>query len=144
MTQDGGSIQRGEGFEDNRSQPAPEGEQELLSSIEFARRLRREQTPQEQKLLARLRNRRLDGHKFRRQHPVEPYTVDFFCAEAGLVVELDGGGHLKQQEYDRARTRYLERRGYRVIRFSNRQVDEELQAVLESILAAITDCENAQ
>lgn len=130
------AILGGEGNEEHQSQRSSEGGQTRLGRVEFARRLRREQTPQERELWTRLRDRRLGGYKFRRQHPIEPYTVDFYCAECRLVIELDGGGHADQQDYDQARTRYLERNGYRVIRFSNRQVNREMPAVLEAILAA--------
>ena len=84
---------------------------------------------------SRLRDRRLSGHKFRRQHPIGPYVADFYCAEARLVVELDGSWHACQVEYDQARTGWLQANGYRVIRFNNAEVDREIEAVLEKILA---------
>ncbi|MFQ6015763.1 MAG: endonuclease domain-containing protein [Anaerolineae bacterium] len=101
-----------------------------------ARELRRPQTPAEARLWQRLRRRQLNGHYFRRQHPIGNLIVDFYCAKARLVVEVDGDVHAMQEEHDAARTEWLEERGYRVIRFSNKQVFGKLNAVLESILAA--------
>ncbi|HUU45024.1 MAG TPA: endonuclease domain-containing protein, partial [Acidobacteriota bacterium] len=72
----------------------------------------------ERLLWARLRNRRLDGIKFRRQHPIGPFVVDFFCESCRLVVELDGDSHGTQVEEDSRRTLWLQRQGYRVVRFS--------------------------
>jgi len=83
----------------------------------FARALRRRQTDAECKLWSRLRDRRLKGAKFRRQHLVELYIADFCCAEAGLIVELDGGQHASQTESDVARMRFLASHGFRVMRF---------------------------
>jgi very-short-patch-repair endonuclease len=68
-----------------------------------ARKLRNSSTPAEQKLWQALRNRNLGDYKFRRQHPFGPYIADFFCAEVGLVVEVDGGSHLDQIAYDQDR-----------------------------------------
>lgn len=75
------------------------------------------------------------GFKFRRQHPVADYVSDFYCHEARLVIELDGGGHAadKQAAYDADRTQNLEALGLRVIRFWNSQVLQETQAILQSI-----------
>jgi very-short-patch-repair endonuclease len=79
------------------------------------------------------------GKKFRRQHPVGPFIVDFYCAEAHLVVEVDGGQHFEVEgRYrDAARTRYLERHGLRVLRFTNLDVVLETESVLEVILRAV-------
>jgi very-short-patch-repair endonuclease len=77
--------------------------------------------------------------KFRRQHPIGGYFVDFVCLEARLVVELDGGQHAVCQGYDQRRTRFLEGRGYRVIRFWNDDVLLRTQLVLEAVLAALPD-----
>jgi very-short-patch-repair endonuclease len=98
-----------------------------------ARELRQPQTPAESKLWARLRNSQL-GFKFRRQHPIDRFIVDFYCAACRLVVEIDGDSHAQQIEYDAARTDWLNERGYRVIRFANRDVYQNLDAVLEVIL----------
>ncbi len=99
-----------------------------------ARELRQPQTPAEIKLWARLRDRQLAGYKFRRQHPIGRFIVDFYCAEHQLVIEIDGDSHAEQVEYDQARTQWLNEEGYRVIRFSNREVFNQLEAVLEAIL----------
>lgn len=80
----------------------------------------------------------MDGHKFRRQHPVGDYVVDFVCLEARLVVEVDGGQHLDQAEYDAARTRWLELQGFQVLRFWNDEVLERPAAVLEVIWGALS------
>ncbi|MBN1137749.1 MAG: DUF559 domain-containing protein [Anaerolineae bacterium] len=101
-----------------------------------ARQLRHPQTPAEGVLWARLRDRRLGGYKFRRQHPVGRFIVDFFCDACHLVVEIDGDSHLDQVEYDAERTAWLEAQGYRVIRFTNREVQRQTAAVLEVILQA--------
>jgi len=88
-----------------------------------------------------LRSRQLEACKFRRQHPVGPYIVDFYSAEVRLAVELDGGQHFADhvQKYDACRTSYLEARGIRVLRFTNDQVLGETEAVLEVIQGAIKD-----
>ena len=91
-------------------------------NVDRARGLRETMTDAERKLWYRLRNRQLDGHKFRRQHEIDPYIVDFVRAEAMLIVELDGGQHAEQQEYDDRRTRHLEAKGYRVLRFWNNDI----------------------
>lgn len=99
-----------------------------------ARELRQPQTPAEIKLWARLRDRQLSGYKFRRQHPIGRFIVDFYYAEHKSAIEIDGDSHADQVEYDQARTQWLNEEGYRVIRFSNREVFGQLDAVLETIL----------
>jgi very-short-patch-repair endonuclease len=101
-----------------------------------ARALRQPQTRAEHNLWQLLRGRRLEGFKFRRQAPVGTYIADFLCVETQLVVELDGDTHLKQERYDARRTEDLIRQGYRVLRFTNTQVCEAAELVLETILAA--------
>lgn len=103
---------------------------------EAARRLRRELTPAESILWQALRGRQLEGLKFRCQHPVGRFIVDFYCPSAKLVIEVDGGIHDQQQAYDQARTEKLEAFGYRVLRFTNDQVMKDLSAVLEQIAKA--------
>ena len=95
--------------------------------------LRRNQTDAELRLWMRLRSRQLSGYRFRRQHPVGPYVVDFICIEAGLVVEVDGGQHSLDKERDQLRTEYLERAGFRVVRFWNNDVLLNTANVLEEI-----------
>ena len=105
--------------------------------IGFARRLRGAMTDAEREIWHHLRNRALMGCKFRRQHPVGPYIVDFACLERRLVVELDGGQH--QEASDAARTRLLSGHGFRVLRFWNNDVFERQDAVLAAIFDALSD-----
>ena len=80
-------------------------------------------THAEKKLWQVLRGKQLDGLYFRRQHAVGTYILDFVCTQEKLVIEVDGGSHLEQEEYDKERTRWLEEeKGYRVIRFTNDDV----------------------
>src|SRR6185295_295647 len=94
----------------------------MAPAVSTARKLRRHQTDAERVLWFRLRDRRLNGLKFRRQMPVGNFIVDFCCESARLVVELDGGQHARQTESDSARTADLEKRGYLVLRFWNDDV----------------------
>jgi very-short-patch-repair endonuclease len=105
--------------------------------LQYARDLRHPLTPAERKVWAAVRNRRL-GYKIRRQHPISRFIADFYCAEAKLVIEIDGDTHAEpaQAEYDAARTAWLEAHGHHVIRFSNREVYENLDGVLEAIREA--------
>ena len=98
-----------------------------------ARELRRNQTDAEQLLWRSLKSRQLNGYKFRRQFPVHPYIVDFACLSENLIVELDGGQHTEQLDYDEKRTAFLESKGYRVIRFWNNEVLNQLPDVVEEI-----------
>jgi very-short-patch-repair endonuclease len=106
---------------------------------ERARELRRQQTPAERKLWARLRGKKLLGFKFRRQHPIGRFIVDFCCAQAKLVVEIDGDSHASQVEYDDSRTAHLEGHGYTVLRFTNEQVHRHLDAILDEIARVLDD-----
>ena len=110
-----------------------------MSQTERARRLRRDGTPEERLLWRYLRNRGLDGAKFRRQQRVGRYIVDFLCEDAKLVVEIDGGQHDDQADRDAARTRYLEAFGYRVVRYWNNEVRDILEGVLDAISRALAD-----
>ena len=101
--------------------------------LQAARELRQPQTPAEQKLWSRMRNRQLDGFKIRRQHIIYRFVIDFYCAEAKLCIEIDGDSHTEQIEYDQARTVYLNELGYTVIRFTNREVFNQFEAVLQAI-----------
>ena len=108
-------------------------------NVDHARALRHGQTDAERTLWSRLRHRGLLGRKFRRQHEIGPYVVDFVCTDARLVVELDGGQHLDQAACDARRTRWLEQEGYRVLRFWNDEVLQRLDEVLEQIVRALSD-----
>lgn len=101
-----------------------------------ARELRQQMTPAEKLLWSRLRNKQLNGLKFRRQHPLGPFIADFYCAARRLVVEIDGDIHDLQPERDAARTEQFEQYGYRVIRFRNEQVLNDIESVLAAIEAA--------
>jgi very-short-patch-repair endonuclease len=104
------------------------------SRIDLSRNLRRRETDSEHLLWLSLRNRRLDGFKFRRQQAIGGYIVDFVCQETRLIIELDGGQHAVNAEQDTIRTNYLIERGYRVLRFWNNDVLSNTTGVLESIL----------
>jgi very-short-patch-repair endonuclease len=95
--------------------------------------LRKELTPAERKLWAYLRGDKLNGVNFRRQHAIGNYIVDFVSIKEKLIIELDGSQHLEQEEYDIERTRYLESQGYRVIRFWNNQVENEINGVIQKL-----------
>lgn len=99
-----------------------------------ARQLRKAQTPAEQKLWDVLRGRNLGGYKFRRQHQIGKFIVDFYCPAVRLVVELDGDVHSAKEASDALRTDWLENQGNMVIRFRNEQVLNELDAVAARIL----------
>jgi very-short-patch-repair endonuclease len=100
-------------------------------SLDVARRLRRQPTDAEQNLWYHLRAGRMQGLKWRRQHPFPPFVLDFYCARLGLVVEIDGGQH--GDGVDAARTAALERRGLRVVRFWNHEVLRDMESVLAAI-----------
>jgi very-short-patch-repair endonuclease len=104
----------------------------------FPSHLRTNSTDAEKRLWQALRNRQLQGHKFRRQHPIPPYVVDFVCLEYRLIVELDGGQHAEAQVYDSTRTEALERLGYKVLRFWNNELFENTQGVLERVLEQLS------
>jgi very-short-patch-repair endonuclease len=104
----------------------------------FPRQLRTNSTDAEKILWHSLRNRQLGGFKFRRQHPIPPYIVDFVCLEHRLIVELDGGQHAKTQTYDGARTSMLEQAGYKVMRFWNNEFLNNGDAVLEQIACTLS------
>ena len=99
-----------------------------------ARRLRQERTDAERKLWSIVRGRKLDGWKFRRQVPIDRFFADFACMEGRLVIELDGGQHAEQIDYDEARTKVLEACGFTVLRFWNSQVLTSTDGVVQSIL----------
>jgi very-short-patch-repair endonuclease len=105
-----------------------------------AKVMRRRMTPAEFRLWTTLRDRRFNGLKFRRQVPIGPYIADFFCPELRLIVEVDGGQHSLRQEVlaDQARTAWFEDRGYRVLRFSNRDVLRDAAAICDVIAARIS------
>jgi very-short-patch-repair endonuclease len=106
--------------------------------VAIARKLRRKQTNAERELWLRLRDRRLNGLKFRRQVPIGGYVVDFCCESARLIVELDGGQHVERSEADAKRTAELEAQGYLVLRFWNNDVLRNIDGVLECIIDTLS------
>jgi very-short-patch-repair endonuclease len=103
-----------------------------------ARNLRTEMTLAERKLWHAIRGKQIIQCRFRRQHPIGPYIADFACVEGMLVVELDGGQHQEQSDYDLQRTRFMQSCGWRVLRFWNNQVFESLDGVLSRIAETLT------
>lgn len=100
-----------------------------------SRDLRKRSTAQEVWLWNFLRNRRLVGVKFRRQHPIAHYIADFCCTEGKLVIEIDGGIHdtSYQKQYDRERDRVLQDLGYQVLRLRNDEIDQNMEKVIEKL-----------
>jgi len=113
-----------------------------LEKRNFARRMRKSMTRAEVLLWARLRGGAV-GYRFRRQAPVGPFVADFACVQVRLIVEVDGATRGEDaQAHDEARTRYLEREGWRVVRFWNREVVENISGVVETIGRACWEQEN--
>jgi len=110
---------------------------DLPEALDRARDLRRLSTDAEKRLWAGLRNRRLDGWKFRRQTWFGPVVVDFVCIEASLVIEADGGHHAEAMVYDAHRSAFLAKEGFRVLRFWNGDVLTNTDGVLSAILGAL-------
>ena len=98
-----------------------------------AKELRKNLTPAEEKLWTHLRTHRMEDVHFRKQHAIGNYIVDFCAPSKKLIIELDGSQHLEQEEYDKERTAFLSSKGYKVLRFWNNQVMNELDAVLNLI-----------
>ncbi len=106
-------------------------------NVNKARDLRKDLTKAEQALWKHLRMRQLGGYKFRRQKPIGAYILDFVSFEKRLIIEVDGGQHSQQVDYDAERTTWLEAQGYRVLRFWNNQVLEEVEGVKAVILKVL-------
>jgi len=106
--------------------------------LAHAREMRHPQTSAETTLWNVLRNKNT-GYKFRRQHPIDMFIIDFYCAGAKLLIEIDGDSHFipRQEEYDSARTEYLEELGYKVIRFTNNDVRYNILAVADEIMRTV-------
>ncbi|TXT22625.1 MAG: putative transcriptional regulator [Gallionellaceae bacterium] len=149
MARGEGAMARGEGAKVKKpthtfvSHPTEKLSKVPPDLLQFARSLRSTQTDAENLMWALLRDRRLMNCKFRRQHPVAPYVLDFYCAEYKLAVELDGGQHNEsaQQQKDERRTAFLQQQGIRVLRFWNSEVLGQTESVLEAIyneLAGLT------
>ena len=108
---------------------ANESEQKILR-----KELRSHATPAEAELWKMLKGRNADGMKFRRQQGIGPYVLDFYCPELRLCVELDGSSHDYKYEYDEQRTEFLQNQGIRVLRFSNEQVWQGLDSLVDEIV----------
>ena len=108
-------------------------------ALNRVRQLRRTMTEAEKLLWSHLRNRRLDGFKFKRQEWIGPFIADFLCMQAMLIVEVDGSQHGDHAGYDHDRDAYLKREGYRVLRVWNNEVTVDLEAVLIAIRAALSE-----
>ena len=104
-----------------------------------AQALRSNPTDAEKALWRHLRRCQLDGYRFRRQQPIGPFVADFFCPEARLVVEVDGGQHAAQADEDDKRTAWLESRGYRVVRYWNNEVLGNVEGVLGDLRRRLAD-----
>ncbi|GAB4424747.1 MAG: hypothetical protein OHK0015_03900 [Chloroflexi bacterium OHK40] len=102
-----------------------------------ARQLRQEQTTSEALLWEQLRDRRLAGYKFRRQHPLGRFIVDFYCAEKRLIVELDGPVHNQHHERDATREAALRAQGCQLIRFTNTEINSDLAGVCQRIIETL-------
>jgi very-short-patch-repair endonuclease len=106
--------------------------------VQAARGMRKEPTPAERVLREALRDKRFCDVPFRRQHPVDRFVLDFYCASRKLAIEVDGAIHRRQREQDDARTSLLAARGIRVIRFRNEDVLERLESVLQILRSEIS------
>jgi very-short-patch-repair endonuclease len=109
--------------------------------VEMARQLRTDMTDAERRLWSRLRGFQLAGHKFRRQHPIGAYIVDFICLRSRLVIEVDGGQHGEPdaQHTDDGRDAWMESHGYRVLRFWNHDVLTDTDSVVETVYNVLTE-----
>jgi very-short-patch-repair endonuclease len=106
-----------------------------------ARQLRKNSTDAEKHLWIHIRNRQLEGWKFKRQVPIGQYIADFVCFELKLIIEIDGGQHAVQVDYDLRRTEFLQSKGYRVVRFWNNEVLGNIEGVLEALIPTFSQRE---
>ena len=112
-----------------------------MAGIARARVLRRKQTWAEKLMWSWLRNRRFNGWKFRRQHPMGPYYLDFFCEDARVAIELDGFGHslANKRLVDEERERFLVRLGIKVLRYPNARLRREAQVIRDALYRALQE-----
>ena len=105
----------------------------MKKNTNLARELRKNQTPQEKKLWNLLRNHQFYGYEFRRQYPISDYIVDFICRKKKIIIEIDGGQHNEPEniEKDLLRTKFMESKGYKVLRFWNNEIDNNIEGVFE-------------
>ena len=118
----------------------PRAAQGQAGYLDLKRRLRSEMTGPEKRLWSRLRGRQLKGIKFRRQHGIGPYIVDFYCPEQSIVIELDGDSHAdaEQIQKDQRRDRYLRSIGLKVVRYGNDDILKNLEGVLEDLQTRVS------
>src|SRR6476620_4070024 len=112
--------------------------------LKFAKRMRHQPTNAETLIWTALRGARLHGFKFKRQQPIGAYIVDFVCFEHSLIIEIDGGQHGDEVSADQARSNWLQRQGFRVLRFWNNEVIERKDDVLETIIRALREYPSPQ
>ncbi len=105
----------------------------------LAREMRHKPTPAENKLWQRIRGRQVQGAKFRRQHAIERFIIDFYCAGARLIIEVDGSIHEHTPDEDAIRQEFLEGLGFRVLRFKNAEILQSLDSVVEKISRVLAD-----
>ena len=108
-------------------------------TVDRARDLRTNATDAERKLWSYLRRRQVADFRFRRQQSIGPYIVDFFCPEARLIVEVDGGQHVDRAAADAERTEWLESRGYRVVRYWNHEVLQNIEGVITDLQLRLSE-----
>jgi len=106
---------------------------------QLARNLRKRSSDAERLLWFYLRDRRLEGFKFRRQYSIGPFIVDFVCLEKQLIIEVDGGQHAEMTVEDNQRTEFLKRHGFRVLRFWNNEVFSQTESMLQVIASCLTE-----
>ena len=99
----------------------------------FARQLRKEQTKAEKIVWEQIRNRKFRGLKFRRQHVIEGFVLDFYCPEIKLGIEIDGGIHLKRKDYDELRREVIESEGITIVRITNKELLDRKRSILEKL-----------
>lgn len=111
------------------------------------RRKNRNDMPEAEKIMWNyLRNRRLNGWKFRRQHSIGPYIVDFFCPDAKLVIEIDGDSHFgpEAEQYDAVREAHIQKQSIRVVRFTNTEIFNNIDEVIASLVFKLGDPPRSQ
>ena len=99
----------------------------------FARNLRHESTPEEKKVWNVLRNRKFHNYKFRRQHVIEGFVVDFYCEKLHLAIEIDGKIHERQKDYDELRQQLIEEKGIKFIRITNEEINKDIRILFSKI-----------
>jgi len=112
------------------------GQRAQRVKVERSRELRQSMTPAEKLLWERLRGSQLDGLRWRRQQVIDGFIVDFYCHSATIIIELDGSAHKNQAEYDTARDDALAQKGLRILRFTNTDVETNIDSVLDQVRAA--------